>query len=227
MRGLIAGALLGTLTAGLSGCASDDAPPPPRAAIPPTGTYTVNVEPEAKPLPSPDPAFANRQPYSDEPIVTMPPPEQAAFVNTYNQVGRPRMTLFVNRTLAGQIVPTNVGSPTGGTQRVREATGAVKADVSAQQRDPWGRPTGDQTDRFETTGPATLTDRTETYLAPGEYDEVSARRVDYDAIESVLSDWIAANGRVALISPRLSEGQMRQLEQGKPGALSELSKSDQ
>ncbi|HEX8324607.1 MAG TPA: hypothetical protein VF595_11930 [Tepidisphaeraceae bacterium] len=210
-----------------NGCGSDNTPPPPRAAIPPVGTYTVTTDSPTKPLPPTDPTLANRPPYADEPLLSQQPPEQGAFVATYERVGRPRMMLFVNRTLGGQIVQTNPGGPVSGVQRTREATGAVKAESSGAVIDAWGRTIAQPSDRFETTGPAELRDRTEHYLAPGEYDEASARRIDYDAIESVLSDWMAAGGRVALVSPRLTEGQARRLEQGGREALTDLSTNNQ
>jgi hypothetical protein len=75
---------------------------------------------------------------------------------------------------------------------------------------------------------------TETYqrpgsdsLHPGQYDEFSARSIDYEAIENIMTDWLACNGQVTIISPtmarqRLSEPQVKELQEGSASAMSEL-----
>lgn len=57
MRSLV----LSILVIALAGCA-DDAAPPPRAPIPPVGTYTQTPDPAPRPLPGPDPYIESRLP---------------------------------------------------------------------------------------------------------------------------------------------------------------------
>jgi hypothetical protein len=64
----------------------------------------------------------------------------------------------------------------------------------------------------------------EVYLPPGQYDEVAAKRIDYDAFELVMADLLSAGGRVTLVSPgmartRLTDQQIRQIETGQTAAL--------
>ena len=94
------------------------------------------------------------------------PPEQRAFVNAYNRVGRPRIAVFVNRTLQGEIVPVNQ-----------------------------------------------------------EGDVITA--FDYETVENVLTDWLASNGQVTIMSPvtarqRLTPEQIRGLESEQRRAITDL-----
>jgi hypothetical protein len=84
---------------------------------PPQTTITVSNPPapasypldQPKPLPDQSAENAPQPSYGDPPIVEQPPPEQAWFVNTYNQVGRPRLAVFVNRTLQGDPIAYQAG----------------------------------------------------------------------------------------------------------------------
>lgn len=217
--------IAGLLGLGLSSiaCQQDRTPPPPEVSIPPTGTYTHVRSSQPKPLPEQElPGYG--EPYADEPLITQQPPEQVAFVDRYNQVGRPRISLFVNRSLEGQIIPTNPGGVIAGAEVSRETSGPIKMESTRERVDPWGRPIDQKTERFESTGAARVTDRAEIYLAPGEYDELAAKRVDYDAIENILTDWLAAGGKVTMVSPRLTEAQIKELRDGKRNVLNELAK---
>jgi hypothetical protein len=161
--------------AALTGC-RDNSPPPPRSSIPPIGTYTEMRPVSQKPLPPIEgkhlcPALRRcAADYSGS-------AEQPAFVEAYRGVGSPRVALFVNRTLDGRIVDTVAPAPIRGVEVTREATTGVKMESTRERLDPWGRPLSQTTDRFETQGPGRVTDRTEVYLAPGEYDAVSAARM--------------------------------------------------
>ena len=67
----------------------------------------------------------------------------------------------------------------------------------------------------------------EPYLHPGQYDEVDAKSLDYEAIENIMTDWVACQGQVTVISPtlarqRLSDQQARDLQSGRPQMLSEI-----
>jgi len=175
--------ILSTTLAFASFACYDHSPAPPRVAVA-SNDYreprpVAPSEPPPKPLPgdtygSPPPG------YGDEPLLVQRPPEQRAFLDAYARVGRPRLTVFVNRSLEGDIV---------------DAKGNVEHNA--------------------------------TYLRPGEYDEVSARSLDYNAIENILSDWLAANGQTTLISPgmarqRMTEDQLKDIQSGRPRALSEI-----
>src|SRR2546423_12152513 len=92
------------------GCAArNEAPPPPRSRIPDRPVRVpVHEYDESKPLP--DHARGSQvdaPPFDDVPLVNQSVPEQRAFVDAYNGVGRPRILVFVNRTLEGEIVPVN------------------------------------------------------------------------------------------------------------------------
>ena len=152
---------VGLLVAGVAGC-NDRLPPPER--VDSTRERAFNTDGFTKPLP---PQSAEDRtpppPFSDPPLVSQRTPEEAAFVNAYNAVGRPRILVFVNRT------PQVQGN------------------------------------------------------APVNYDEVAARSLDYAAMENVLTDWLSANGRVAVISPSvgrqlLNDQQTRQLQAGQNNA---------
>ncbi|MGN6505059.1 MAG: hypothetical protein ACTHM6_05790 [Tepidisphaeraceae bacterium] len=210
----------------LAGCAHDDTPPPPSASIPPVGTYTQLRGEPPKPLPAQEPPLPPPG-FVDEPLVTQAAPEVPAFVEAYSRVGSPRIALFMNRTLQGQTIPTNPGGTVAGVEQSRQTSGAVKIEAGSHTTDPWGRPLSDSTSRFETTGPAEIRDKTEVYLAPGQYDEANARRVEYDAIEAIMTDWLAAGGKVTMVSPTLTQSQQMQLQQGDRNVLSELEKQSQ
>jgi hypothetical protein len=67
---------------------------------------------------------------------------------------------------------------------------------------------------------------TDAYLQPGQYDEASAKDLDYEAIENIMTDWLAADGQVTIISPimarqRLTDQQVKEIQQGRPQAMSE------
>jgi hypothetical protein len=92
-----------------------------------------------KPLPQPERTNLPR-PYDDVPLVSQRPPEQKAFVDAYERVGRPRLMVMA------------IGPD-----------GSSSADKSYK-------------------------------LAP----------VDYSAVETVLADWLSANGAVNLLSSRVA-----------------------
>src|SRR5690606_17826716 len=92
---------LGSILLSGAGCASR-APSPPRVAAPPHGSGARAVDP-VRPVEEVHYPGQDRL-YHDEPIMVERPPEQKAFIDAYNAVGRPRITLFVNRTLEGQIL---------------------------------------------------------------------------------------------------------------------------
>jgi len=88
------------------GC-RDNSPEVQRVPAPAPGHDTLRNEYDhSKPLPVADEtAFHGPTPFYDEPLVIDTPPEAKAFVDVYKQVGKPRMVVFVNRGLDGQILP--------------------------------------------------------------------------------------------------------------------------
>ncbi len=122
-----------------------------------------------KPLP-PDARLYDRDlppepPFDDPPLVNQKTPEQAKFEEGYRVVGRPRITVFVNRTIEGA------------------------ADAG--------------------------------YLAPGHYDEAQAKSLDYQALENELTDVLACQGSVEIMSPstarqKVSDEQIKDLQSDKP-----------
>jgi hypothetical protein len=128
-----------------------------------------------KPLP-PDARLYDRDlppepPFDDPPLVNQKTPEQAKFEEGYRAVGRPRITVFVNRTLEGA------------------------ADAG--------------------------------YLKHGQYDEAQAKALDYQALENVLTDVMACQGTVEVMSPtmvrqKLTDEQIKDLQSNKPRVLREV-----
>lgn len=128
-----------------------------------------------KPLP-PDARLYDRDlppepPFDDPPLVNQKTPEQAKFEEGYRAVGRPRFTVFVNRTIEGA------------------------ADAG--------------------------------FLAPGQYDEAQARSLDYQALENVLTDVLACQGSVEIMSPsmarqKVTDEQIKDLQSNKPRVFLEV-----
>ena len=225
----------GTVASGGVGCTRREPEPMPRSRIPERPPpVPVRERDEYKPLP--DQARGGSSipppPYDDVPLVNQRPPEERGFVEAYDAVGRPRIMVFVNRTLEGEIVPVNIEDPYVSVERSRTTRGDVRIETrDSRTRDDFyrGRDDRDREDRFESRGPAEVRDRVDVYLRPGEYDEAAARAMDYEAMENVLTDWLAAGGRVEIISPvmarqRLSDEQVKELQEGRPRAVGEIAR---
>ena len=229
-------ALLVIVAAGLIGCRSSrplDPTPVPRAG---EGVGPRQQSDPTKPLP-PSAARQPGYPNGDAPLDVAPPPEAGPFVNAYQAVGRPKIVVFVNRTLEGAVVPTTQERVLSGRRRVIESNGPVDA-TRTQSRESYddngniygarSRSTyGNAEERFSTSGPARFEDRTETYLAPGQYDEIAANRVDYAGLENALADALGVRGEVTILSPsvvrgRLSADEVQALQQGRPAVLGDL-----
>jgi hypothetical protein len=138
----------------------------------------------AKPLPDQsglyDRDLLPEPPFDDPPLVSQKTPEQTSFEAAYRAVGRPRITVFVNRTLEGETTPAN------------------KEGASGHH-----------------------------YLHRGEYDEADARSLDYQAVENILTDFLACQGTVEIMSPtmarqRLTDEQVKDLQSGRPRAMREI-----
>ena len=208
-----------TLGAGaLAGCASKEPPPSPprvRTDVPPRPyPPPMRERDEMKPLPEPpEVSEVPLPPYDDVPLVNQRIPEQRAYLNAYEAVGRPRIAVFVNRTLEGDLVPVS-----------RQAPMPPEPRDLRYPREYDARDYGQHVDRMNVGDPAANRDTNSGYLRPGEYEETSARSIDYQAIENLLTDWLAAEGRVEVLAPsmarqRLSDPQVKDLQEGRPEAL--------
>jgi hypothetical protein len=85
-----------TIAVQLGGCTS---PAPQRVAVPPRDQARdygrVHEGEVMKPLPTPPERETSfPRPYDDAPIVSQHPPEQRAFIEAYERVGRPRMMII-------------------------------------------------------------------------------------------------------------------------------------
>jgi hypothetical protein len=226
------GLLGAAATAPVAGC-RDRNPPPPRVPLPTQHDREARLREREEMRPLPEPSYedpATRRPFEDEPLVTQRPPEQRAFVESYRAVGSPRITLFVNRTLEGKLVPVNPDDPLVSVERRQRAKGDITVERTDIERRGYRRSDDvrERGDRFESRGDGgEFRESLDVYLRPGQYDEAQARSIDYEAIETILTDWIASNGQVTVISPvmarqRLSDEQVKEMEAGRPQALREV-----
>ena len=143
-------------------------------------------------------------PFEDPPLVSQKTPEQSRFEQAYRVVGRPRITVFVNRTLEGRVIPANKDGAAGVAPAPRGEAGRYD-DRRYDDR---------------------AADRT-TYARTGHYDEADARSLDYEALENILTDFLACQGAVEIISPtmarqRLTDEQVKDLQSGRPRAMREI-----
>jgi hypothetical protein len=203
--------ILGLLgTGAFVGCI-DNSPPPARVPVPSPANrdYPITRHDDGmKPLPPPPDDYQTSagpaQPFYDAPLVSQQVPEQPAFVDAYRKVGSPRIVLFVNRTLEGKIVPLTTEKTRTTVERTRTYP--------------------DSYSPYHTTETRTTKD---TYLRPGQYDDVNAKSLDYEAVENIMTDWLACSGQVTVVSPtmarqRLSDQQVKELQEGRPQTMSEL-----
>lgn len=221
----------------VAGCRPRD--PAGREPLPrddePRRRWEPPVREREEPKPMPERAVGGvvpPPPFDDVPLVSQRPPEQKAFVDAYEAIGRPRIVVFVNRTLEGELVPVTREAPLVSVERRRSARGDVAVESrDYRNRDDFyrGRDDRERVDRFESRGPGEYRETTEVYLRPGQYDEVDAREIDYETMENILIDWLAAGGNVEVISPvmarqRLTDQQVKDLQDGRPQAMSEVAR---
>ena len=187
---------------GAAGCAQQP-PPVERVPVAAAGDAESRVMPE-RPQPLPersglyDRELPPEPPFYDPPLVNQKTPEQGRFEEGYRAVGRPRITIIVNRTVEGEIVPSPKEDRVVDIDRTIRIRGAV--------------------DDRQTT---------KVYLKHGEYDEAQARALDYQAVENVLTDFLACQGAVEIMSPtmarqKLTDDQIKDLQSGKPRVLREI-----
>jgi hypothetical protein len=225
--------LAGVTIAGLAMMAGCQPPPPanvPVQAAPPPRTYSLDTP---KPLPDqsadepPPPAF------NDPPLIDQQLPEEAWFVDAYNHVGRPRIAVFVNRTLDGGLIQSQ-DIPISSVDTVQHTTGGVSVQHSegGGYSDIYGGGGEHQRDSFSSNGPAEYHETTTVYLHPGQYDDADLQGLDYQEMESLLTDWMGCSGHVALIAPdfvrsKLNDQQLGDLQAGKANGLNDVAQATQ
>ncbi len=231
MRRAIVCTIAGGMLALLGACEDKPVGPTPAnvpvQGPPPTAVYPADVP---KPMPAqdtepPPPA------YDDPPLVDQQLPEEAWFLGTYNKVGRPRIAVFVNRSLDGNLIG-DTGEPIITTNTEQGSSGSVNVQHSSDSGyyGYWSSSHSQQSDQFSTTGPAEYHQSTTVYLHPGQYDDASLAALDYQEMESLLSDWISCDGQVTLVSPgfirsHMSDQDVQALQDGKSSGLDALSKN--
>lgn len=228
--------------AALAGCQS--APPPPRVSVPSRPSAGAVRETDYRGVRR-DVTAAEAEsnlpppPFDDAPLVSQAAPEQRAYVDAYTRVGRPRIAVFVNRTLEGQILPVNEDQPLASVERTRRSSAGVSVEdrdnlrgdgyYRDRYRDADIRADRERRDSFRSDGPAEYRDRVDVYLPAGKYDEVQARSIDYEAMENILTDWLAGDGKIEIVSPimvrdRLSDEQVKELQSGRPQMMGEVAR---
>ena len=228
--------LLGLAMVWAGGCSTDRSVEP--APVPAPGNPHSRIEyDEPKPLPDQSQYWHRAEvpepPFDDVPLVSQRTPEQGRFEQAYRGVGKPRITVFVNRTLEGQIVPTNRSNePARTTETIKRSSGAVNVGSRQAERNSdryvrYEERSEGRSERFQSDGPVEYRETTNTYLRKGQYDDARAKAIDYEAMENILTDFLACQGAVEIMSPtmarqKLSEEQISDLQSGKPRVLREI-----
>lgn len=210
--------LAGFVAAG--GC-WENTPPPPPTPVPAAGTG-IRPYDMPRPVDVPDYQFSPPGTFSDVPLVVDAVPETRDFMAAYNRIGRPRLTLFVNRSLEGNLIPVNPNDPLITVEHGRTSTGGVTVERTNERTRSgyYDQDRRERSDRFQSNGPAEYREKTQIFLPPGQYDEIAAKRIDYEAIENIMTDWLMARGQTTMISPtlvrqKLTEQQLKDLASGK------------
>lgn len=183
--------VVGILLAGgaVAGCSSDGGGPryvervPVAAPDVPASRFEYA---QARPLPERSGRFDRElppeAPFYDEPLVSQRTPEQTRFEQAYRGVGRPRIVVFVNRSLEGEI----------------QQTGDARPDFG-DRNDPHRR----------------------------QYDEAMVKAIDYTAMENILTDFLACQGAIEIVSPtvarqRMTDEQFKDYQSGRPRATRDV-----
>ena len=98
---------------GTVGCVEHDRDPNPNAGLPPVQVVDTRVDPQVnKPLPPQGGTTGDLPPaFADPALVRQELPEEPRYAQAYAAIGRPRLVVFVNRTVAGELVPVAPAAP--------------------------------------------------------------------------------------------------------------------
>ncbi len=213
----------------IAGGCGQDAPPQSAVPINPGEGYVPH---DAPPKPMPDSATNDQPgpgPYDDSAILQQRLPQEQEFLDAYVKVHTPRIAVYVNRTLTGQMIPPNPGGPTETDERTQHSTGGVNVTNSQfnEHDDAYSHDVQSGRTHFQSNGPAEYTETTTHYVAPSDIDEADARSLDYDALEKILTDWMSCDGRVHMISSdyiaaQMSPADLQAMSEGKAPALTNL-----
>ena len=199
------------------------APQPPQAPLPPAAVAPV---PNAAQIASAANAL----------------PEEEAFVQAYTSRRSPRIMVFVNRTIQGDILPKDnleelirveeKHTATGGVKVSSENSASTQANIAGSSAGYAGSSVSSaninktKTDKsnFESTGPADYSKTTSVKVAPDKLDEIGASRTDYDMIELSLIDYLDCGGRVHVfdsesVRGKLDREKILRIENSDPAAV--------
>lgn len=222
--------LIGALALGLA--ASCETPPRNVPVQQPVQTPPA-VYPLDTPKPLPDQNAEEPPPpaYNDPPLVDQRLPEESWFVSTYNHVGRPRIAVFVNRTLEGNVI-ADQGYPLVTSETVQSSNGSVDVQHSegGGYSNAYGGGGQHESDAFKTNGPAQYQQTTTVYLHPGQYDAAELQVLDYSEMESRLTEWLGCEGQIVLVAPdyirgHLTDQQVKDLQAGRADGLKDVSQA--
>lgn len=167
---------------------------------------------------------------------------EIAYVNAYTQRRMPRMMVFVNRTIDGNILPKDGLEELIRIEERQSATGGVKvasdksetgtANSAAANAGYGGAGSSasstvtqkNDKSSFESGGPAEYTKTSSIKVAPNKLDEIGATRDDYDMIELSMVDYMDANGKVYVkdseaARAKLDREKILRIENSDPAAI--------
>ena len=118
---------LAGLVIGMVGIGCQSPPPPQRVTAPePQNRDMVRERDRLRPL-APEAGQVDMRPFDDEPILKQALPGEGRFVDAYHRVGNPRIVVYVNRGLEGEILPVNDNEPLVSVERSRKTDAPITA----------------------------------------------------------------------------------------------------
>jgi hypothetical protein len=188
-----------------AGCSHKEPQPQPRPGPPERPVQVpLRERDEDKPMPSRLPP----PPYNDAPLVSQRPPEQRAFVEAYEAVGRPRILVFVDRTSEGA-APANRGRDAFAEDAGPAGPGSLDYDAMENELADWLAADG----RVEIIPAATARQRLSPEQIkvlqdgrPGAIEE-AARQLDADVLVQVSSRRAGGGHELRLVAEAINATQ--------------------
>lgn len=210
--------------------AAPEVPQPPQPPLPPLPPTAMVPAPNAAQIASAGNAL----------------PEEEAFVRAYTGRRSPRIMVFVNRTIQGDILPKDnldelirmevKHTATGGVKVSSENSASTQANSSGSSAGYSGTSVNSaninsaKTDKsnFVSGGPADYTKTTSLKVVADKLDEIGASRTDYDMVELSLIDYLDCGGRVHVfdsesVRGKLDREKILRIENSDPAAVKLLS----